>query len=393
MVSAIQVIASGKYRDPSIQHTAMVVSPLVSLMQDQQQHLSNIGISSTILSPSDVGAMLDVEKKPVSIVFCTPEALQTSAVRKLLMSKTFNKRLSLLACDEAHCISEWGESFRPEYRQIAIVRSLVDAPLLALTATATEQVQKDICQYLMIDDTAVCVAKLPDRPNIFLAIQTSSTPDCELELKWLKEAAVSRESMKKVIVFCRSYSAVYDIWSWLTDNLDSDYECRIVEMYHSSTDERKKEEILNEFKKSDSQIRILVCTVAFGMGVGINDVEIIIHWGAPKNTLMYWQEVGRAGRDGRPSLAIMYPFPRSLMKTITSEKMKSVVRSESCVRQSVLDTLRTAAMTESLTTRVVCPDLTCEICICLSCSCCSNCKKLCSCIGNSDIVKDFLKRK
>ncbi|XP_060581206.1 uncharacterized protein LOC132737858 [Ruditapes philippinarum] len=190
-------------RDPSIQHTAMVVSPLVSLMQDQQQHLSNIGISSTILSPSDVGAMLDVEKKPVSIVFCTPEALQTSAVRKLLMSKTFNKRLSLLACDEAHCISEWGESFRPEYRQIAIVRSLVDAPLLALTATATEQVQKDICQYLMIDDTAICVAKLPDRPNIFLAIQTSSTPDCELELKWLKEAAVSRESMKKVIVFCR----------------------------------------------------------------------------------------------------------------------------------------------------------------------------------------------
>jgi superfamily II DNA helicase RecQ len=142
----------------------------------------------------------------------------------------------------------------------------------------------------------------------------------------------------------RSYSQVFEVWAWLVDALGDrvftqhkiSARSRKVEMYHSSTDADTKRWIMEDFTKCDSTIKVLVCTIAFGMGVSISDTEIVIHWGAPKSILAYWQEIGRSGRSGQYSYAIMYPYKHSLISNMVTEEIKTLSKSSECLRKYAL---------------------------------------------------------
>lgn len=191
---------------------------------------------------------------------------------------------------------------------------------------------------------------------------------------------------------------MYNIWSWLVDTLGEKaytnnvmkIENRKIEMFHSSTDEDSKERVLCNFKMADSSIRILVCTVAFGMGVNIPDIDIVVHWGSAKSVLSYWQEIGRGGRSGNPALALMYAYPRSLMKIVTDETMKEICNSHSCIRRNVLLNLLTKSMSpDKLPHAKANCNKTCNICTCLLCSCCGYCASTNTCTGKMNTRDRF----
>ncbi|XP_060558433.1 uncharacterized protein LOC132718729 [Ruditapes philippinarum] len=359
-------------------------------MADQKGHLDRLGISSAIVSHDHKIDLKDI--LGASIIFTTPESLQTPAFRKVLLNKDFKQRVCAFACDEAHCVSQWGENFRPEYLEVSSIRSIIDVSFLALTATATQQVLDDIRGKLLLKDDAITVAMVPNRPNIFMAIEKGSA-DMEEEIKWFKDYLESTPNWKKTVIFCRSYNAVYAVWSYLVDTLSITPEDnnRTAEMFHSACDDLTKDRILTEFKKDDSKIRIIVSTVAFGMGISIPDVDIVIHWGAPKNALSYWQEVGRAGRNGQLSLAVVKAYPRSLMKNITEESMRKIVGSDVCSRKQILKNLLTDGMDENdIPQAQLCAENNCDICDCQKCMCCRICWTECVCNGKMDYTNRFL---
>ena len=156
-----------------------------------------------------------------------------------------------------------------------------------------------------------------------------------------------------------------------------------------NSEERSKERILKNFKPKDGVLKILVCTVAFGMGVSILDIDLVIHWGAPKNIICYWQEVGRAGRSGQPAVALMYPYKRSLMKTITSEDVRRMLQSQTCTRQSVLKELLTKGMSDIKLCKG-CTEKECQVCECGYCRCCNACFLKCQCNGKIHPKERFL---
>ncbi|XP_071177685.1 ATP-dependent helicase wrn-1-like [Mytilus edulis] len=257
--------------------------------------------------------------------------------------------LCMICFDEAHCVSDWGESFRPEYRKVAKIRSIADVPVLALTATVTPKVKSDIEKYLYIKKDCNVIAAIPDRyirsiytkklPNIHLQVQKSSS-DFESELKWLL-SSLERDisDSPKTLIFCRSIPTVAEIFLLFNDELGEKRFCgdfRLVEMFHSAISEDRKKLILDEFKKIDSKIRCVVATVAFGMGIYIPDIRNVVHWGAPKSILSYWQEVGRCARDGKDGVAVCYAYARSLHTNTTSADVVDMVKSTSCIRRVTL---------------------------------------------------------
>ncbi|WAR25125.1 WRN-like protein [Mya arenaria] len=347
-----------------------------------EAHLDKFGIKSMMASHEHQINLSEIGN--TSLIFTTPETLQTSAFRKILAAKDFQKRLCLLACDEAHCVSEWGESFRPEYRHISSVRSIVDVPFLAATATATQRVQDDIKEHLLLADDLVTVAVVPDRPSIFLTVEKCSA-DNEKELQWLLDLLKETDFKTKTVVFCRSYNAVSLVWSHIVDSFNihpSNSQLLKVEMFHASTDSIKKEMIIDSFKSPESYVRVLVSTVAFGMGMSVPDINLVVHWGAPHNALSYWQEVGRAGRLGQNAIAVMMAFPRSLMKTLTSEDVRECVKGDVCIRKTILTRLLVDGMEQKdIPTTTPCVSLSCEKCFCEACLCCSVCLEACTCVG------------
>ncbi|XP_052213478.1 uncharacterized protein LOC127832213 [Dreissena polymorpha] len=226
-------------------------------MKDQASQLQESGIKCW-LSCDDCLPVKDLAHADVSIVYVTPEALKQTHWRRLLRDPTFQTRLCLFAVDEAHCVSDWGYEFRPEFRDLSEIRSVVDVPLLAITATATERVREDIVKYLQISDNAFSIAIVPDRPNITLVVKSTGSERYEEELQWLLDYArvhIDNESMAKTIIFCRSYRMVYGVWSWLLDAIGlkvyaeekHTVEGRRVEMFTASTTEKDKNRILDNF--------------------------------------------------------------------------------------------------------------------------------------------------
>lgn len=157
----------------------------------------------------------------------------------------------------------------------------------------------------------------------------------------------------------------------------------LIDMYHRSIDDESKKRILESFKKPDSCIRCLFATIAFGMGIQIKDIRIVVHWGAAKSCLSYWQEIGRAGRDGQQSTAICYAYGRSLTKQKTAESMISAVRGtlndNKCMRQSVMDAMSIKEAVFHIQ-KQECVGCTNE-CSCAFCMCCNSCKSKCSCVN------------
>ncbi len=297
-VLAIMPTGGGKslcYQVPALVFPGLtiVVSPLIALMQDQVSQLEAAGVPALLLNSSLDretwrANMERVRSLEIKLLYLAPESLVTARVQELLSGV----RVDCFTVDEAHCISDWGHDFRPEYRALAEIRALFPhAVCLALTATATAQVRRDIKKNLRLENPAEFVASF-NRANIFLEVRPKKTPVHQI-LEFLQANPEGAG-----IVYCFSRKQVDD----LTAELVSRGHAALP--YHAglSDDARKG----NQEKFLRDQTRIIVATVAFGMGINKPDVRFVIHFDLPKSPEQYYQEIGRAGRDGLPAVAILF---------------------------------------------------------------------------------------
>ena len=272
----------------------VVVSPLISLMQDQVGALLENGVSAAFLNST---LNLDEYKKTVrdiksggaKLLYLSPEALATERVKSIL--READVPVSCVTIDEAHCISEWGHDFRPDYMEIAAFRNeFKDAVCLALTATATKQVQADIVRNLKLKKPAVLVSSF-NRANIFFNVQPRTDGLGQI-VEFLQE-----HKEQSGIVYCLSRKEVDSITQELQERGFS------AMSYHAGLSDEERADHQNKFIKS--QVDVIVATVAFGMGINKPDVRFVIHYALPKSIEEYYQEIGRAGRDGLASEALL----------------------------------------------------------------------------------------
>lgn len=272
----------------------VVVSPLISLMQDQVGALLENGVSAAFLNST---LNLDEYKKTVrdiksggaKLLYLSPEALATERVKSILSEA--DVPVSCVTIDEAHCISEWGHDFRPDYMEIAAFRKrFKDAVCLALTATATKQVQADIVNNLKLKKPAILISSF-NRSNIFLNVQPRTDGLSQI-VEFLQE-----HKDQSGIIYCLSRKEVDSITQELQERGFS------AMSYHAGLSDEERADHQNKFIKS--QVDVIVATVAFGMGINKPDVRFVIHYALPKSIEEYYQEIGRAGRDGLASEALL----------------------------------------------------------------------------------------
>jgi len=266
----------------------VVVSPLIALMKDQVDQLQAAGVAATFLN-SSLGAgeararLRGLHNGEYRLLYAAPERLMLDNWQENLRSWN----VCALAIDEAHCISEWGHDFRPEYRQMAQLRELLpDAPVIALTATATERVRADIIKHLWLREPEIFVASF-NRPNLSYRVTPKDQP-----MKQILDFAGKRRE-DSGIIYCATRATVDRVAESLTER---GYSAR---PYHAGLDSATRAENQELFLRDE--VRIICATIAFGMGINKPNVRWVIHHDLPKNIEGYYQETGRAGRDGLPS--------------------------------------------------------------------------------------------
>ena len=278
--------------------TAIVISPLIALMKNQvdliranstDYSIANV-LNSTLTKQQVTSVKEDVANKKTKLLYIAPETLSKNETIEFLKSI----KISFLAIDEAHCISEWGHDFRPEYRKIRDIIDQVDpkVKIIALTATATPKVQDDIIKNLKINNLKVFKSSF-NRPNLFYEVRgKSQTTDLDL-IKFIKS-----KSNQSGIIYCLSRKNTENLSELLNINGIKSLP------YHAGLEKKIREENQDKFLKDDCDI--IVATIAFGMGIDKPDVRFVIHYDVPKSIEGYYQETGRAGRDGVVSHCIMY---------------------------------------------------------------------------------------
>ena len=281
------------YQIPALvrEGTGVVISPLIALMQDQVDALSAVGVRAAFLnSTQDQAQRRGVEHAllngELDLLYLAPERLRVSATSDLLDRAS----ISLFAIDEAHCVSQWGHDFRPDYLQLSMLHERWPAvPRIALTATATEQTHLEIQRRLQLTDARHFVASF-DRPNIQYRIAAKNAPQQQL-LELLR----SEHPGDAGIVYCLSRASVEKTADFLVQN-------GIAALpYHAGLDSRVRAANQSRFLREDGIV--MVATIAFGMGIDKPDVRFVAHLDLPKSVEGYYQETGRAGRDGLPSTA------------------------------------------------------------------------------------------
>ena len=281
------------YQLPALAKPGMclVVSPLIALMKDQVANLRSKNITAfAIYSGMNRKEIINTFRVATNsnckFLYVSPERLETSLFKEYLPGMNVN----LIAVDEAHCISQWGYDFRPSYLKIAELRTeLPDVPILALTASATEEVQKDICKQLQFK-TEKIFRQAFHRPNLSYSIF-----DTDVKINRLME--ILNNVSGSSIVYCRNRKRTQEISELLNlQTIDADF-------YHAGL----KQEERNKKQENwiQNKIRVLVCTTAFGMGIDKPDVRTVIHFDVPDCLENYYQEAGRAGRDGKKSYAVL----------------------------------------------------------------------------------------
>ncbi|HEY4154767.1 MAG TPA: ATP-dependent DNA helicase RecQ [Puia sp.] len=269
----------------------LVLSPLIALMKDQVQHLRSRGITafsiSSGMSRKDVIATFKLAAAGnCKFLYVSPERLETDLFKEFLPAL----EVSLIAVDEAHCISQWGYDFRPPYLRIAALREeLPGIPVLALTASATKEIQKDICLRLKMAEPVIYRQSFL-RPNLsFSALRTSSV--------FNSITGILRKQDGSAIIYCRNRRRTKEISDLLNmHGLSADY-------YHAGLVPEQRSEKQDRWKKN--AVRVMVCTNAFGMGIDKPDVRLVLHADLPDCLENYYQEAGRAGRDGKKAFAIL----------------------------------------------------------------------------------------
>ena len=282
------------YQVPALMFKGLtvVVSPLIALMKDQVEQLRALGVSAVFLnsslSPEEYQENMDSVKSGRSkLLYVAPETLLTPRIYSLLSAL----QLDLLAIDEAHCISEWGHDFRPEYRQLVDVRhKFPSAVCMALTATATPQVRTDIASSLGFTEKNEFLASF-NRENLFIEVMPKQDPVAQT-LKFLQNF-----KDQSGIIYCFSRKQVDELAATLARYKYS------VRPYHAGLEDGERKRNQEAFIRDDAQI--IVATIAFGMGINKPNVRFVIHFDLPKSVESYYQEIGRAGRDGLPSHCLL----------------------------------------------------------------------------------------
>jgi ATP-dependent DNA helicase RecQ len=279
----------------------VVVSPLIALMKDQVDALSAAGIPATFLNST-----LDPQETRIRyrglgqgayrILYAAPERLVLEGAIESLKSWGVNR----LAVDEAHCISEWGHDFRPEYRQLSRLRDLMpEVPIMALTATASPRVRDDIKLQLHLRDARCYVASF-NRPNLTYRVIPKQN-SYALLLMWLR-----RGRNESSIVYCQARKTAESLAQRLSDDGIS------ARAYHAGMAAEDRSRHQEGFLRDE--IRVVCATIAFGMGINKPNVRFVIHYDLPKNIESYYQETGRAGRDGLPSECVLFFNPGDVTK-------------------------------------------------------------------------------
>jgi ATP-dependent DNA helicase RecQ len=275
----------------------IVISPLIALMHDQVGALHEAGVSAAFLnSTQSFEESSQLEKQmlrgELTLVYAAPERLNTPRMKDLLRSLHERGKLSLFAIDEAHCVSQWGHDFRPEYRSLSLLHEIFpEVPRMALTATADALTRQDMIERLKLEQARHFVSSF-DRPNIRYTIVEKT--DSTRQLLRFIEAEHAGEAG---IVYCQSRKRVEEIAGMLQD-------AGIKAMaYHAGLDSSLRQQRQDRFLREDGMV--MVATIAFGMGIDKPDVRFVAHLDMPKNIEGYYQETGRAGRDGLPADAWM----------------------------------------------------------------------------------------
>ena len=285
--------------------TAIVISPLIALMKNQVDAIrgfvaGNDGIAHFLNSSLSKAQIAEVKKDLMSgatkLLYVAPESL-TKAENVAMLKEI---KISFYAVDEAHCISEWGHDFRPEYRRIRnIIEEIGVSPIIALTATATPKVQSDIIKNLGMTDATVFKSSF-NRPNLYYEIRDKSDPKRDI-IKFIRQ-----NPGKSGIIYCLSRKKVEELAELLNINGIK------AAPYHAGLDAKTRAENQDRFLMED--VDVIVATIAFGMGIDKPDVRFVIHYDIPKSIEGYYQETGRAGRDGKEGQCITFYSYKDIQK-------------------------------------------------------------------------------
>lgn len=314
--------------------TAIVISPLIALMKNQVDAMRHYGeddgvahfLNSSLNRAAIEKVKQDVLSGRTKLLYVAPESLTKEENVKFLKQA----RISFFAVDEAHCISEWGHDFRPEYRRIRpIINMIGGRPVIALTATATQKVQHDILRNLSMDDVRIYKSSF-NRPNLYYEVRPKTSEVDRDIVRFIK-----KNSGKSGIIYCLSRKRVEELAETLVIN-----NIRALP-YHAGMDPQTR--AANQDAFLQEKVDVIVATIAFGMGIDKPDVRFVIHYDVPKSLEGYYQETGRAGRDGGEGICITYYSNKDLQKL--DKLMQSKSTSEREIGRQLL--IETAAYAES----------------------------------------------
>ena len=364
-------------KDPVI----IIISPLLALMQDQVKKLSSLGLKAAFVGPEqDPTILQDIEQGKFTYVYLSPEsALTTERWRNTLESEIYQENLIGVAVDEVHCVTEWGISsnnktrsaFRVWYSRLNEIKSLVDVPFMALTATATQQTKDKIFDLLELRKPKE-ITESPNKVNVRYTVQKldNSVPIVENFRCLINELKLKGKGTTRSIIYCQTVKQCAHLFSMFELELglsmydgEADPRNRLVQMMHSGSPESVKGHVLDQFADSSKPLRILIATIAYGMGVNCKGVRRVIHFGPSKSIDAYLQESGRCGRNGEQSDAIL--LYNGINAKVADAEMKKYLDSSTCRRQFLLKHFGI--------NNVECPP---------GHSCCDICANSCQCLGS-----------